>query len=320
LCSKNSKLQLGIGKKCLACTKCAKVCPAECINLADKTIDNERCLRCLKCLGICQNLKFLKVSPKPASPKKTTEPVASRRNFVWGGALTLSGIILGRLFNPEKQMQVCYKAGKGVPCLAPDKIERATYFIAPPGAGSPERFLAKCTACQLCVAHCAGRVLKPAGRGTKNKFSGNNSAIHLDFKNGHCDYNCNRCGAVCPTGAIRHLDLAQKKRWRVGMANIVYDLCVTIADGTECGACAEQCPTGALQMVAGPNGARMPQLQAELCIGCGSCEEACPVLPEKAIVVKPVSIQVLADDPKEFFRKQGGGSKNKNTESKDWLL
>ncbi|MDR2337143.1 MAG: 4Fe-4S binding protein [Deltaproteobacteria bacterium] len=319
LCSKNGMLKLGISEKCSACGRCAKVCPAKCINLSSKAIDNERCLRCLKCLGMCPNLKFLGIFKKQFNPKIEARFIASRRSFIWGGMLTLTGIVLGRLFNPEKQMQACYKAAKSVPCLTPTKIEKAAYFIAPPGAGSPERFLAKCTACQLCVAHCVGQVLKPAGCGTKNKFSGDNSSIHLDFKNGHCNYNCNRCGAVCSTGAIRQLDLAQKKRWRIGMANITYDLCVTITDGTECGACAEQCPTGALQMIAGTNGARMPQLNAELCIGCGSCEEACPVLPERAIIVKPISIQVLADDPQEFFKKQRSGSEERN-KSKEWLL
>ena len=30
---------------------------------------------------------------------------------------------------------------------------------------------------------------------------------------------------------------------------------------------------------------RLPQVNDDLCIGCGACEYACPALPQKAIVV-----------------------------------
>ena len=66
-------------------------------------------------------------------------------------------------------------------------------------------------------------------------------------------------------------------------------------------------------------GCVFPKLTPELCIGCGSCEFPCPVIPEKAILVKPVMTQVEAADPAEFF-------KNKEPEtpavdfSGDWLI
>jgi ferredoxin len=328
LCAKRGVFKLGISDKCKGCGKCERVCRAGCIDVAERTIDNERCVRCMDCVGACPGagIRFagsLGNNCSGVAHKIDNKLVSSvsRRGFVIGGLTTVAAFVLGKVLNPQRQMQACYKSANDAPCLN-SQIDKTSYFIAPPGAGSPERFLSKCTSCQLCVAHCPGKVLKPADCLGKSKFSGNKNSIHLEFKIGqHCNYNCNRCGTVCPTGAIAKMDLAQKKRWRIGLAEITYDVCVTVADGTECGACAEQCPTGALQMVAGMNGARMPQLNPDLCIGCGSCEEACPVNPERAIIVKPVSIQVLADDPKEFFRKQRGGEENNNgTDDKEWLF
>jgi len=50
-------------------------------------------------------------------------------------------------------------------------------------------------------------------------------------------------------------------------------------------------------MIEQPDGTRIPHLNPDLCIGCGSCEYACPVNP-KPIVVKAVPDQVLIDIPK----------------------
>ena len=41
---------------CIGCTKCAKVCPTECISGERKEaheIDQEKCVRCYKCYDVC---------------------------------------------------------------------------------------------------------------------------------------------------------------------------------------------------------------------------------------------------------------------------
>lgn len=178
--------------------------------------------------------------------------------------------------------------------LPPPAPESAYQAIYPPGAGSPQRFLAKCTDCGRCVATCEGRVLRSEGRP---------GSVHLVFDAGMCEYYCTKCGEVCPTGAISLLDLAVKQRTRIGLAELEPSICVAFSTENACGACAEHCPTGALRMKPDAEGLLVPTLTTDLCIGCGSCEYPCPVRPVKAIRVRPLpdGVQVLAADPNVFF-------------------
>ncbi|MCL2673209.1 MAG: 4Fe-4S dicluster domain-containing protein [Alphaproteobacteria bacterium] len=115
-----------------------------------------------------------------------------------------------------------------------------------------------------------------------------------------CQFHCKRCIDVCPTGALRSMKLAEKRRTRIGMAELFLEKCIPYIEGTDCGACAEQCPTGAMHMVTDSRGVRIPALRPGLCIGCGGCENACPVQPKPAVIVHPVQTQVQADDPRKY--------------------
>ena len=57
-------------------------------------------------------------------------------------------------------------------------------------------------------------------------------------------------------------------------------------NGTNCGACAEHCPTGAVSMVPYKGSLTIPQINPDLCIGCGGCEYICPTRPYRAIYVE----------------------------------
>ena len=57
-----------------------------------------------------------------------------------------------------------------------------------------------------------------------------------------CEFNCNMCSTICPTGAIRPLPLEKKQRCRIGMAEL-HKSRRCLVDGTH-GACAEHCPMG----------------------------------------------------------------------------
>lgn len=39
--------------KCSGCLKCEDVCPAKCINVVSRYVDNSRCVRCFDCLKVC---------------------------------------------------------------------------------------------------------------------------------------------------------------------------------------------------------------------------------------------------------------------------
>lgn len=274
LCSKNGLLKMKLSEKCVKCGQCVKVCPAGCITPANNTLDNERCLRCMNCYSACRfgAIEF----KKPEAEEKKQLPVNTERRRLLAGGVTAAAVLgLGTGLAGKKQK----------PCTA---------SVFPPGAGSEARFISKCTSCQLCVTNCRGNVLRPAGAA--------HGAVHLNFDNGMCEFNCNRCNEVCPTGALMKLSLEEKQRRRIGLAAFNPKLCIAVQERVDCGACAEHCPTGALRMKENEFGVRVPYLAPELCIGCGNCEFPCPVRPVKAIVVTPVPIQIEAADPEEYFK------------------
>ncbi|MDE6556443.1 MAG: 4Fe-4S binding protein, partial [Duncaniella sp.] len=110
------------------------------------------------------------------------------------------------------------------------------------------------------------------------------------YERGYCRPECTRCSGVCPTGAIRPLDRAEKSSIQIGHAVWVKSNCIPVTDGVECGNCARHCPTGAIAMVT-PHDAdegtpKIPVVNTEKCIGCGACENLCPSRPFSAIYVE----------------------------------
>ena len=193
----------------------------------------------------------------------------SRRAFLVNAGILAAGAAAGAAL-----------AGAGLGKLA----EAAKRFkILPPGAGNSARFAAKCTACQLCTANCPSKIIVPA--------PGGDGPVSLDLSRGACKFDCSRCSDVCPTGAIRPLKLKEKQRTKIAEAKFHPRNCIVFQEGTQCGRCAKACPTGAI--VLRKNGTPRP-VKADLCIGCGACQEVCPA-ERKAMVVSEIETQVLLE-------------------------
>ena len=293
LLSRHSFLRLSIDQsRCISCGACAKVCSGGCIDPRSKTIDSGRCIRCMNCLSACRLGAITWHSSKYTNASRKS--IVERRNFLKVLTFAAGGTTLGGL--------QLYAHG------------RKHDLIAPPGAGSLSQFLSRCTGCGLCIRNCEGGVL-----------TFRNGVAALDFDKGMCEFSCANCSNICPTGALKPLNLAVKRRTAIGRARFFPTRCVAIQDGTDCGACAEHCPTGALRMIPDANGRRIPHLEAALCIGCGNCEHPCPVRPERAIVVEAIETQTLAADPEAWFRARSpsepeGAAADQNTSEGEWLL
>lgn len=263
LISRHAAWRLRIrAEACVKCGDCLRACKAQCIDLRTGEIDGSRCVACFNCISACEEHGI----GHAWAWRRSAEPAGGRRDFLAGAALVATAQVLPSAPEP-----------------APKPADpNACGAVAPPGAGSLDRYLTHCTACHLCVSACPTHVLRPAR--LEFGFLGWQRP-RLDFNRSYCNFDCTRCGDVCPTGAILPLALADKQLTRIGRAELKLDLCVVKRDGTECAACSEHCPTKAVETVPYRDGLRLPEVKPELCIGCGACEFACPVGPEKAIIV-----------------------------------
>ena len=271
---------------CVGCSMCERVCPAQCIDFRNHSIDHSRCVMCLDCVTSCKrsgiHFKAAKKtrehrveatddtilhSSRRDSLRAPTKHPLKRRDILTGIALLPTAALAGQQTQPASHQN-----------------RRA---VLPPGAGSLAHFQNLCTACQLCVANCPDQVLRPSI--TRHGLAGFLQP-YQDFDVSFCSYNCSNCSQICPTGAILPITVEQRRLVRTGIAEFHSDLCVVKTKGTSCGACSEHCPTQAVHMVPWENGLTIPEVNPDLCIGCGGCEFICPVRPHRAIIVNGLEI------------------------------
>ncbi|WP_022663833.1 4Fe-4S binding protein [Desulfospira joergensenii] len=251
-------------ENCRSCGLCEEVCKAGCIDMDKLEIDHSRCVTCFNCTDACRK-NALDYKVQFPIPSRRWTP--SRRNFLAvtavAGGTVLSAALPVRLFSLES--------------MTPGQTP-----VMPPGAKNLSNFVQRCTACHLCVSVCPTNVMIPA------YFEYGSCGImqpKLDYRQGHCDFDCNACGQVCPTGAIAPLLLKEKKLTRIGTVSLNKTRCIVHVKKKHCGACGEVCPTHAIFPVE-KGLVLFPEINIDFCIGCGACERACPTQP-KAITIRP---------------------------------
>jgi ferredoxin len=290
LVSKISLFRIVLDKTaCNSCGKCSAVCKAECIDPKAQEVDFSRCVGCLNCLSPCPDagVKFRPVWSKAGVTIEPFDP-SRRKLFSNAGVLAISALTVRKdtLLTGGTDKEV-------IPGMVPIFREHP---VTPPGAVSQQRFNSYCTACHLCVAACPTQVLQPSYLmyGLRGMLQ-----PRMDYITSFCNFECNLCGEVCPTGAILPLPLQEKKLTQVGKSKFVKENCVVETRKTACGACSEHCPTKAVKMVPyeGYPNLTIPEVTEDICIGCGACEYPCPTDP-KAIYVEGNVIHEKAKEPK----------------------
>lgn len=284
LLSKVSLFRIQIEKSsCTQCSACEKRCKSQCIDSMAMTVDDSRCVSCFNCLSVCKKggVKYaFRYAPKKEETPES-EVNNSRRIF-----MLTSGAVVAAVATAKAQKIT----GK-----QDDILSRKP--IMPPGAQNLERFNTKCTGCQLCVTKCPMHVLKPAA--LEYGISGIMQPRLAFSTHIYCNQDCTICSEVCPTGALKKLTVDEKRVTQMGIARFRKPKCVVYTDEKDCGACAEHCPTQAVHMIPYKNGLTIPEVTADLCIGCGGCESICPVRPYQAIYVEGNAVQVKAKKPKD---------------------
>ncbi len=276
--SRHSLFRMRIAGNCVKCGICAMKCPTGCIDAVTGTVDGERCILCMQCIDVCRT-GALKYVPSFSREGMEPHPDQSRRRFIIKGAAVAAGAAAGA---------VIAKTAGGI--LGG---RTSVTGVLPPGAGSIGRFASKCTSCQLCTVNCPSGIIVPARFGI--------GPVSVDLSKGSCLFSCNTCSRVCPTGAIRLLELEEKQRLRIASAVFNAGACIAFQEfqeGTRCGLCAKACPTGAFSLRS--NGT--PVFRKDRCIGCGACAAACAAKPRKFISGGvEVNAVVMEEIPEQTF-------------------
>lgn len=210
-------------------------------------------------------------------PPKGAEVDLGRRQVLTAGVIGLSGGLIlrvqplaeGRTFEPA--------------------------LIRPPGSIPEDEFLGKCIRCGECMKVCPTNAINPTllEAGIEGLWS-----PFMKMRLGYCEYECSLCSQVCPTGAIRKMSLEEKQKTKIGLAFFDKNRCLPYAYARPCIVCEEHCPTPKKAIwfeettVNNSSGeevlVKQPHVDAELCIGCGICENKCPVADRAAVYVTSV--------------------------------
>ena len=271
-------------ENCTKCGRCVRDCKSSCINIKEQDIDHSRCVTCFNCLSACKDNAIAYTIPK-AFPRN--EKVnSSKRRFLAAGVTTAAlapKVIQAQVNSVLNDGKIYYKKN---------------HPITPPGSRGQKHLLDHCTSCHLCVSKCPANILKPA---FMEYGLGGIMQPTVSFEKGFCNYDCTICGDVCPNEAIHSLTVEEKHRTQMGYVVFLLDNCIVNTDETSCGACSEHCPTQAVAMKPYKDGLTLPQVDTEICVGCGGCEYVCPTYP-KAIYIEgnPVHKEALPfHDPEE---------------------
>jgi MauM/NapG family ferredoxin protein len=252
-----------VNEECNECMKCQKTCPMEAIPENPKGTRFPECIQCRTCAKVCpQNAITFPATLSLGGEYSKVD--FSRRGFLY----SLAG-------------------GVGVGFLAtqtPFTLRQSKFqLIRPPGAIPETEFLRTCIRCGECMKSCLTNTLQPClwESGLTGLWT-----PKMDLRIAPCDQNCNVCGKVCPTQAIRSVSLDEKTHAKVGTAILRKEMCLVWAQNKLCLICDEICPYNAI-VFRPVEGYRRPFVIASKCNGCGFCEQRCPVKGESAIVVVP---------------------------------
>ena len=258
---------------CVDCGQCQRICPTAAIPENPRATRFTECIHCRACERICPThaIRFPATMPSRSPAPDSTSLALSRRGFLAAaGAGAVTGFLAG--VHPSKR-------------LLDERL------IRPPGAVPEDLFLDRCIRCGQCMKACLTNTLQPSflEAGPEGLWT-----PRLALRYAPCEQRCNVCGQVCPTGAIRPLDMPERQHAKIGTAVLYRDRCLVWEQDRLCLICDEHCPYDAIEFRL-VEGQRRPFVLEDRCNGCGVCENKCPVQGQAAIVVTPMAALRLAE-------------------------
>jgi polyferredoxin len=259
LLAKFSVFKTTFGDGCKECGICEVVCPTGAIDMKERKIDSGECITCLRCVHECPHHTI-----EYRINRRIVPFDVRRRQVIGTAAAAVIAVPLVRFMVHQRL------AGR---------------LIRPPGSIPEADFLNACLRCGKCMKACPTNGIQPVfvEAGLNGIWT-----PRLIPRIGGCEKNCNLCGQVCPTGAIRNLPLEEKTFARMGTAVIDRTRCIAWEQDKVCLICDEACPFNAIsslnEVVRGVIILR-PFIDERICTGCGLCEARCPIEGGAAIQV-----------------------------------
>ena len=287
---------------CIECENCVRECKMGAIGEKGKGTAYGEGILCFNCDTICpvDCIYWNPVRKKKENVTVTSHDVAldfTRRELIGSILGSFAAIPIVKLTLMRKRRRIDDKSAVS---------GFGSRVIRPPGAPDEKEFLARCVRCGQCMKVCETNGLQPLllEQGLEGFWTPT-----LVPRIGHCSYTCTLCMQVCPTDALELLSLEQKKRFVLGKAIIDRDKCIPWANYARCSGdeewrpeynckvCEEHCPAcddegrKAIELTWDDIDEQedlpppLPYVNAEACIGCGQCENVCPVEGDSAIRV-----------------------------------
>ncbi len=260
--SRFSLFRRKVSYDCAGCGECEGVCPTGAIFDEGKKSAAAECLECYTCASACPTGEIT------IGPGRSTGPYrldVMRRRVIGSAGL---GILAASLFRVDAV-----------------RVKKSHNVVRPPGSVPEEELLSRCYRCGECMKVCITGGIQPAV--LEAGISGLWTPL-LVPRIGGCEKTCNMCGRVCPSGAIRPLELVEKTFVKMGTASIDRSRCIAWEQQKLCLICDEICPFAAIdfKLVVDAEGeSKRPFVNEDVCTGCGLCEMKCPVEGRSAILV-----------------------------------
>ncbi len=298
LCALLRLTERRVTRACVKCGRCVTACSFAAIN-HDFTTRPLSCTSCRTCAGVCP---------------------AGAIEFTWRWRCRNVGANADRAGDQAVRSRRCVLAGLGGAAVAGlgaslaagGAHASAEVPIRPPGSVPEDEFLQLCVRCGQCIKVCPNNVLQPAG--VEYGFNGLWTPEVVPDWSG-CEPSCNNCGQVCPTGAIRALDLEEKRAARIGLAEVDRITCLPHAGREACQLCVDECRMAGYNAIEfgrvggqvdekgeprEDSGYLAPVVREDRCVGCGLCQMRCRGINVKSrSLLQHSAIRVFAGAGKE---------------------
>jgi polyferredoxin len=292
--------------KCTECGLCLSDCEGACD--PDTRLRKSECFSCMNCVDACPEDALSFTLANQDRNVVTPVPDLNRRRLLFAGLAGLAAYPL--LKNQGVNTDTNY----------------SPKLIRPPGSVEETRFLERCVKCGQCMNVCPTNVIQPAAfaeAGVEGLWT-----PVMNYNIGHCQLKCTLCSEVCPTGAIRKITAEEKlglgefeEQGPIRLGTAFYDVgrCLPHAMEMPCVVCEEVCPVSpkaiqthdvewkdAFGNIVVLN---KPFIVPDLCIGCGLCQNECPVQDSPAVYVSAIG-ESRSQNRRLLLRYRNSGTDN----------